>query len=78
MSEHDFSPSDQRCIHCGTLREHHENKPQLCPRRVEAPTSLCPEPAQREYAADDQNTIADRLAELHAEKTAGLNRKEEA
>jgi hypothetical protein len=73
MSEHVFSPMDNRCIHCGTTKEHHERTPQPCPRRAEAPSSLRPEPAERKLAADDADTIHARLQELRAAREAGWN-----
>jgi hypothetical protein len=71
--EHMFPEGDGeavRCIHCGTLREHHERSPQNCVRHPIAPEPLRPEPARRAYAVDDRATIPARIAELRADREA--------
>ena len=65
--DHDFSPSDQRCVHCGTKREHHEAAAQPCPRRsAVAAEAARPEPFLRTPAADDIDAIYTRIQELRA------------
>jgi hypothetical protein len=74
--EHEFSDADDRCIHCGTLKEHHERTPQPCPYRA-APSDLRPEPSLRVPAADDSDTISARIKELRAEREAAWASSEE-
>jgi hypothetical protein len=72
MPEHDFSGISDRCVHCGTLKTHHENVPQPCvPQWSKEP--LRPEPARHEYASEAFDDIGKRLAELAAERTAAMN-----
>ncbi len=72
MSDHEFSETDQRCVHCGTLKAQHEQKAQPCPRASNS-SELRPEPAVRRYAVNDIDTIHARLAELKTAREASWN-----
>ncbi len=74
MSDHEFSDTDGRCVKCGTPKAHHERVAQPCPGRPEPASTLRPEPALRQMAIDDVNTIHARLGELKAEREAGWNK----
>lgn len=73
--DHEFSSTDQRCVHCGTLRAQFDAAPEKnpCPRRGPEPSGVRPEPTARRYAVDDSDTISARLAELRAERDAAWN-----
>lgn len=73
--EHEWSPGNPRCLHCGTLAEHHARTAQTCvPRRGQAELHLRPEPVRRVYASEDWDTINVRLNELRAASAEALNR----
>jgi hypothetical protein len=77
MLEHESSPGNPRCIHCGTLFANHAKVPQPCVPRWSGTEALRPEPARREYAIDDIETIHARLVELEADRRAVLYRPAE-
>jgi hypothetical protein len=72
--EHEWSPGNPRCIHCGTPSAIHSQQPQPCVPRWSQTEALRPEPARREYAIDAVDTIHARLAELEADRREALNR----
>lgn len=68
LREHDVR--DNRCVRCGALKPGEHST--CVPRRAEV-SVLRPEPARREYAIDDTETISGRIAELRAESEAAAN-----
>lgn len=73
MIEHESSPGNPRCIHCGTLFANHAIKPQPCVPRWSQTEKLRPEPSRREYAVHAADEIHARILELRAEADAELN-----
>ena len=80
--QHEWRPTDERCIHCGTPRALQDVKAQNC-----VPRWQHGEPAPwrathtgrsvGDFAADDADTIQRRLVEIEAERIAAINRPEE-
>jgi len=68
IPEHEMSPGNPRCIHCGTLFANHAIKPQPCVPRWSGPDALRPEPARRVYASEDIDAIYLRLKEREIER----------
>ncbi len=63
---HEFSETDQRCIHCGTWSGNPQRT--ICPRQAPVSTALRPIPAS--IVNDD---LSERLAELRVEREAAWN-----
>lgn len=82
VQEHDWSGAGGRvCIYCGTTRRQDGSISEglTCVHRLAHPPGAPrPEPARREYAIDDAETISRRLGELSAERTEILNQKDGA
>lgn len=73
MTEHEFEPLSQRCVHCGTREAHHATVPQPCTPRWGSPEPLRPEPARRDSVLDGSDEIRARMVELDAERLAIMN-----
>ena len=71
MSEHSFPEGQEHCTHCGTWKGNPQRT--ICPGGHVPASELRPEPARREFAADDADAIHARLAELKAERAAAAN-----
>ena len=72
MSGHQFIANADHCVHCGTLKTN-SGCQTVCPGPQRRDMVLRPEPARREYAVEDIETIHARLAELRAEQQAAIN-----
>ena len=70
--DHEFKDGTaiDRCVHCGTIYQHHLNAPQPCVPHRTSSEKIMPEPSRRVYAVDDFDTIGKRLDELREEKAA--------
>jgi hypothetical protein len=71
MDTHRFLAGAQRCVDCGTLQANVGQT--ACPGPPHGTEILRPEPARREYAANDADAISTRLQELQAERDVAMN-----
>lgn len=68
---HEIPPGETRCIHCNAVKP---GPDVTCIHRPAPVVATAPEPTRRIMACEDAS-IADRIAELRAEREAAWNRR---
>jgi hypothetical protein len=74
--EHEWDAASERCVHCGTLKNLHDTKPQNCTPRWQteaSPRATSTGQSVGDFVADDVEVIGARLKELRAERLAAQN-----
>ncbi len=68
-----------RCLYCGAVPGQGDGNDfgeRQCVERDDHGGKLKPEPALRERAADDADTISDRIKEIEAERMEAVNKED--
>jgi len=66
VAQHEFPEGERFCKHCGALGDNRLTA--TCLQRAIPVSELCPEPARRQLACEDTDTISVRLVELAKER----------